>query len=76
VLVPDDTPVTVPVVPTVAVAVLVLLHTPPVVVSTNVVVAPPAHTFSVPVIEAGVVGKGFTETIADAAALPQLLDIK
>jgi hypothetical protein len=31
--------------------------------------------FSVPVIEAGVAGEGFIDTIAVAAALPQLLDI-
>jgi hypothetical protein len=74
VLVPDDTPVTVPVLPTVAAAVLVLLQTPPVDVSPSVVVAPPAHTFNVPVTEAGAVGKGFTVTIAVAAVLPQLLE--
>ena len=65
-------PVTTPVVPTVPVAAVTLLHVPPVDVSPKAV-ALPAHTFKVPVIDAGVVGNGFTVTIAVPDVLPQPL---
>ena len=68
-------PVTTPEVFTVPTTVLVLLHTPPTVASVNAVVAPPAHTIAVPVIDAGVTGNGLTVTIFVAAALPQLFVI-
>ena len=73
VVVPAVTLVTIPVTPTVAAEVLVLLHAPPAVASLRVVVTPPAHTVSVPVIPAGVVGKGFTVTVVVAALAPQVL---
>jgi len=60
--VPGLKPVTMPAVPIVATVVLPLLHTPPVVRSLNVVVAP-GHTLSVPVM---INGKGFTVTVARA----------
>ena len=47
--VPATAPLTMPDVPIVATVVLLLLHTPPVVASLNVVVEP-AHTVAVPVI--------------------------
>ena len=50
---PALTPDTMPVEPTVAIAVLLLLQVPPDVASANVVVEL-THTFSVPVIDAGV----------------------
>ena len=51
--VPAAIPVAIPVVePIVAMSVLALLHTPPVVADDNVVVLP-AHTLVVPVIAAG-----------------------
>ncbi len=53
-------PVTIPVDPTVAVAVVPLVQVPPVVISLSVVVAP-VHTVSVPLIAAGVL---FTVTNA------------
>ena len=60
VAVPAATPVTIPVTePTVALAVLLLVHVPPVVTSVNVVVVP-VHTFSVPVI--GLTDVGVTVT--------------
>ena len=60
VTIPADTPLTMPVEPTVATNVLPLLHTPPLVASLNVVVEP-AHTLMVPVI-ADTVGNGLTVT--------------
>jgi len=60
VAVPADTPLTTPVLPTVATDVLPLLHTPPLVASLRLV-AEPAHTFIVPVI-ADTVGNGLTVT--------------
>ena len=52
--VPEDIPVTTPLlVPTAATKELLLLHTPPVVMSFRAVVEP-THTFRVPVIAAGV----------------------
>ena len=69
---PDATPVTTPVVPIVAVAVVLLLHTPPVVTSANDVKLP-AHTVCVPVMAAGVAGNGLTVTMCVAATVPQLL---
>ena len=71
VAVPADTPVTMPVLPTVATVVAVLLHTPPVVASLNPVVAP-AQTIAVPVIVPAD-GKGLTVTTLIAAAVPQPL---
>lgn len=62
VAVPAATPVTTPVEPTVAAAVLVLVQTPPVVVLVNEVVAA-AHTVPVPVIVPAE-GNGFTATVA------------
>ena len=53
---PGDTPVTMPVEPTAAIAVLLLLHPPPVVPSVNVIVDP-AQTLALPVIAPG---SGFT----------------
>ena len=63
VAVPADMPDTAPEgEPTVAIAVLLLLHVPPVVASPSVVVAP-AQTLVVPVIAAGA---GLTVTVANA----------
>ena len=47
VTVPADMPVTIPVLPTVAIDTLPLLHTPPLVTSESVVVEP-AHTLTAP----------------------------
>ncbi len=69
---PELTPVTIPDVPTVAIPVAVLLQVPPAVASLSEVVAPPAHTMAVPLIDAGVAGNGFTVTSTVDAALPQL----
>lgn len=59
--VPAATPVTMPVVPMVAVEVLPLLQVPLPVASLKVLVRP-THTFAVPVIEAGI---GLTVIVAD-----------
>ena len=72
-VVPALIPITIPEVFTVPAAVLVLLHTPPAVISVNEVVAPPAHTAAVPIIPAGFTGNGFTVTIDVAATTPQPL---
>jgi hypothetical protein len=48
--VPGPTPVTIPVEPTVATPLLLLLHVPPAAAPVNVVVPPLAHKVSVPVI--------------------------
>lgn len=70
---PAATPVAIPVdEPTVATAVLLLLHVPPVVALFSVVVAP-THAESVPVIVPAVDGAAFTVAIAVVIALPQLL---
>ena len=69
--VPELTPLTMPVLPTVATDVAVLLHTPLPAASLNVVVDP-AHTFRVPVI-APATGNELTVTIAVAATVPQPL---
>jgi hypothetical protein len=69
--VPAATPVTIPVLPTVAVAVFALLHEPPVVVVLSAVVVP-GHTFAVPVMVAGV---RFTVTVADEEQPPTVYDI-
>lgn len=71
VAVPVDTPVTMPVLLTVAIPAALLLHTPPVVASVKGVVAP-VHTVAVPVMVPAL-GKGFTVTTAVALPLPQLL---
>ena len=73
VVVPDDTPVTLPDASTVATVVTVLLHAPPVAASLNPVVAP-AQTVAVPVIVPAD-GNGLTLTIAVASAVPQPLVI-
>ena len=65
------TPVTTPVVLTVAIPVLLLLQVPPVEVSESVVVAP-THTVGVPVMAAGA-GSGFTVTSMVSLAVPQAL---
>ena len=57
-MVPADTPVTTPVLPTAARLVLLLLQVPPVEASVKAVVKP-THTLAVPVIAAG---KGLTVT--------------
>ena len=71
--VPPETPLTIPeVLPTVAMPVAVLIHTPPGTVSPNVVVLP-AHTVSTPVMGAGGAGTVFTVNMAHAEVLPQVL---
>lgn len=67
VTVPDDTPVTVPIVPTVATPVLLLLHVPPLVELLNAVEAPTQIAVDDGVIPATV---AITVTIFDAAQLP------
>jgi hypothetical protein len=71
VAVPAVTPVTVPVLPTVATPVAVLLHAPPVAASVKPVVEP-AHTIAVPVMLPAD-GNGLTVTVVVAAAVPQPL---
>ena len=71
VAVPAVTPVTVPVLPTVATAVAVLLHAPPVAASVKPVVEP-AHTVAVPVMLPAD-GNGLTVTTLVAAVVPQPL---
>ena len=71
VAVPAVTPVTIPDMPIVATAVLLLLHVPPVVVLLNVVVAV-AQTIAVPVMVPAT-GSGLTVTSIVAVAVPQLL---
>ena len=66
-------PVTTPEELIVAIAVVLLLHVPPAVISLSAVVAPPAQTFVIPVIPAGVIGNGFTVSVIITEALPQLL---
>jgi hypothetical protein len=61
---PPDTPVTIPVAPTVAIEVLLLLHTPPGVPSVNVVDAP-THTLDAPEIVPAT-GNGFTAIVVFA----------
>ena len=69
--VPDATPLTSPLLFTVAAAVLVLLHMPPVVPSLNDVVEP-THTVAVPLIVPAT-GNGLTVTTCVAATVPQVL---
>ena len=64
-------PVTVPSVPTVALAVAPLAHVPPVAVVVSAVVAP-THTVAAPVIVPAL-GSGSTVTACVAVAVPQLL---
>ena len=59
-MVPVAALVIIPVLPTVAIAVFVLLQTPPETLSVRVVVAPPAHNAPVPPMAAGVDGNGLT----------------
>ena len=63
--VPTPTPVTVPSVPTVAIAVLVLLHVPPVVASVSAIVEP-LHIYATPLVSTIATGCVFTVTIAVA----------
>jgi hypothetical protein len=65
--VPAATPLTTPVLPTVAMPVALLLHVPPVVALLSVVVLP-AVTVAVPVIVPAD-GKGFTVTVVVALAV-------
>jgi hypothetical protein len=68
VAVPEATAVTTPLLLTVAMPVLLLLHVPPPVASASVVVAPTQRATGVPgVIAAGLL---FTVTVAVAAQLP------
>jgi len=71
VVVPAATPVTTPVVPTVAIDASAVLHVPPAVALARVVVAP-AHTTRVP--EIGVVAAD-TLTVKVVVARPQVLDL-
>jgi hypothetical protein len=70
VVVPEVSPLTTPVVPTVATTILVLLHSPPVAASASVV-DEPAHTVIVPVIVPAPQA-GLTVTKIVAAVVPQL----
>lgn len=72
VVVPADRPLTKPVLLTVAILVVPLLHTPPVVASVNDVVAP-AHTVDAPVIIPAM-GNGLMLTVAVATAIPQAVE--
>ena len=69
--VPLATPVTTPVVLIEAIAALLVLQTPPIVVSASVVV-PPAQAEGVPVI-APTIGAPLTVTSVDTEVLPQVL---
>jgi hypothetical protein len=71
VVLPADTPVTIPVLLTVAIAVLLLLQTPPGAPSVNVIVEA-THTLVAPVIVPGT-GNTLTEKDKVAAAVPQEL---
>jgi hypothetical protein len=71
VAVPAVMPVTVPVLPTVATPVAVLLHVPPVAASLKPV-AEPTHTDAVPVMLPAD-GNGLTVTVVVAADVPQPL---
>ena len=70
---PAVTPVTTPEASIVATPVALLLHVPPLVASASVVVAD-VHTVVVPVIDAGVAGKGLIVTVVATDVLPQLLE--
>ena len=72
VVVPAISPVTIPDVPTVPMAGLVLLQVPPAVISVSDVVEP-AHTVGVPVMLPGAAGNELTVTTAVVAILPQPL---
>ena len=65
---PPDTPVTIPVLPTVAIPVAPELHVPPVTASVSAVVIP-AHTVAVPVTVPAL-GAAFTVTTLLADAVP------
>src|ERR1019366_9069008 len=67
--VPGAMPETTPVLPTVATAVLLLLHVPPGVASVSVVVLP-AQTVAVPVTDDG---NAFTVTVAEAVQPPDVV---
>ena len=68
---PPEIPVIIPVDPIEAIDGLLLDHTPPVVASVNVVVAP-IHIELTPLIAGGVNGIVFTVTIFIALELPQV----
>ncbi len=69
---PAATPIRIPLVPIVAIAVAVLLHVPPE-VALDSAIAEPTHTFPGPDI-AAMVGNGFTVTVAVTnEAQPKLL---
>ena len=64
---PGEKPVTTPVVdPTLAIAGVLLVHVPPLVVLLNVIVEP-VHTLLAPVMAAG---EGLTDEVLDAAEVP------
>ena len=69
VAVPADTPVTSPLLFTVAIPVALLLHVPPAVASENCVVLP-EHTVCVPVI-AATTGAALTVTVLVTGVVPQ-----
>lgn len=71
VVVPADIPLTMPVLLTVAIPVVLLLHRPPIVAFVNDVV-PPAHTVEIPVIVPAT-GNAFTVAVVVATTEPQLL---
>ena len=68
---PTATPLTTPLLFTVAKDVLLLLQVPPVVVSPKDVTAP-VHTLAVPVMVLGAVGSGLTVTVAVTVVVPQV----
>ena len=70
---PPETPVTTPVVETVAMVELEELQVPPVVELLNVMLAP-RQTEPAPEMAAGVVGTVFTVSFLVTTAAPQLLD--
>jgi len=70
VVVPAVVPVTIPVLPIVAMLVTVELHVPPAVASLSDVVAPPEHTTAAPDIDSGITGAELTVTTSVAAKLP------
>ena len=69
---PAETPVTAPLAVTVATAVLLLLHTPPLTASEKLAVPPPAHMVNGPPVIVPGTGSGLTVTGTFATAVPQL----
>ena len=74
VTVPPETPVTTPVLPTVASKVLLLLQLPPVTVSLKLIVAP-LHTVGPPLIVPAYssIGEMVTENVIAAVSAPSLI---